>query len=137
MCLENLMDAKALAKFKRSLPKEFPVYKNVCRDGSPQFATAKCEVSLVEPGVYKAGNHRGERTPLRGKYKPGYHAFLSRTHAYRYSSKPTKRFFAKRAWLTAVGNPCSFDQSKRKHLCIVLSHIEVRGRKKKSNSDKQ
>ncbi len=139
MCLENLMDAKELAKFKKSLPKEFPIWKCVRENGILEFADMQ-EPTLHKTGVYKAEHHPKCRIPLCGKYQPGFHGFLKKHIASRYckdvyyapgteSVMMPKKFFAKREWITVVGD-CYRLRS------LVLSHIEVRGRKKKQSSPK-
>jgi len=125
MCLKNLVPKKELAEFKRNLPKEFDVFKVVQVDGSPQW-WSDGEDTLKKKGIHKAQREVGLSRMSSYRYEPGFHAFLTRHAAQKYKAgtwnKKTKKFRAKRIWVTAKG--ITYDDYGGIS-CIVLSKIEV------------
>ena len=143
MCLVNLMTEAELKKFKRTLPKEFPVWSVMRSRGVGLFSwypmdrgDQNNEPRLSRQGIYKAGKY-GDRKKLCKGYVPGFHVFMSEEDArvyqshWKYLGGTIQRFMAKRLWIIAAGSPDGYFSAYFKKPCIVLSHIEVRGRKKK------
>lgn len=131
MCLEDILTKKELKEFKKGLPDVFPVWKAMLRDGRCEFnpgtdvkigGVNKNEQELKKKGVYFARNCPKRRMSIRGMYKPGFHAFLSREDAERYESwwaKTIQAFQAKKTWIRAVGTT-----EKEGIRAVVLSRIE-------------
>jgi hypothetical protein len=131
MCLTQRFNKTELAKFKKSLPEEFPVWKmGQLGDGGfmPEYKAGT--EPILERGIHKAGSYRYNRVNIGGKYKPGFHAFLTRYCARKYQngkySTIIKKFYAKRSWITAAGKSL-YDDKEYPHPIVVLSHIELRG----------
>lgn len=128
MCLGNLASKKELIKFKKTLPKEFDVFKVMNLDGLPEY-WQKGEAKLQKKGVYKARCRIANRRICKD-YKPGFHVFLTKQNAEHYkhihslATSKIKRFQAKRSWITAKGGTSGYNFS-RCVPCIVLSKIKV------------
>lgn len=127
MCLENLKTKAELKEFKKTLPKEFFVYKAVV-DEMPEF-WQKGEPKLLYKKVYEARCFPARRSG--GEYEKGFHAFLSEEVAekyceigsWRHKRMKVKKYKAKRSWVTHLGEcECVSCGSLP---CVVLSHIEV------------
>lgn len=132
MCLTQRFNKVELAKFKKTLPAEFPVWKMLTSNRESEY---KCN---NEPdfrfGVNKAGVFIGRRTRIRGRYEVGFHAFLTRYCARKYQNGKfscIQKFYAKRSWITAAGNSM-YDTQEFPRPIVVLSHIEVRDRSAKA-----
>lgn len=132
MCLTQRLNKAELAKFKKTLPAEFPVWK-VLRTFFQSEYKSRNE-PLLRLGVNKAGYYRGRRTYIGKKYKAGFHAFLTRYCARKYKDYkqyPTQKFYAKRSWVIAAGKSL-YDTEEYPRPIVVLSHIEVRDKRAKA-----
>lgn len=75
MCLEVIDSRYKTNKLKKSLPKWFPVWKIVRRNGKPQYG-GEC--------LKKGKVHIAKKAPSRRMqitYRPGFHAFVNKKEA--------------------------------------------------------
>lgn len=120
MSLTNLLNNKQLKKFKKELPKVFPVWKAMFKNGECEFqSTNHNEQDLKRKGIYFARNCPKSRLGI--PYKPGFHVFLTKKEAEKYGiDMEIIEFRARQTWVTGVG------KTTYQHIqSIVISRIEV------------
>ena len=132
MCLRDI-DNKEIKRKVSKLPKIFPVWKVMFSSEHPyQTEYDYAGLSLLKDGINIAENDKGTysgfsvRTDIGPRahipYTPGFHAYIRKKDVMNCCSWRTRKFWAKKEWVTTVGFANNTVINKP---CVVLSKIST------------